>query len=298
VLRRHRRHVDDDQPAAQRLHRSGALTMATMRIGRTVTPVLFGVMLALLYIFLFAPVLYLAYTSFARNTTWPFPWDPNIDAYLSLLHLRAYHDALWNSLAIGLFAALLATTLSAMGSIAVLKYGHKWRGAFSIIMISPMFVAELLIGISTLIFNRKVLGLPGNVGSAVIANSVHGMAFGFLIMMAQLVRYDWRLDDAAQVFGANPWRTFWHVSLPNIWPAVLGAFVITFLLAFNDLEISFYNLGAVPTLPSLAWGSLRYGLEPELFALAAVVNFTVFLAFVVIYILMRLGIVRFGYRGI
>jgi ABC-type spermidine/putrescine transport system permease subunit II len=211
---------------------------------------------------------------------------------------RAYRQALVNSLWLAAAAAFLSMALAAMGSIAVLKYRHRWRGAFAIIIVSPMFVAELLIGISTLLFNRKVLGLPGNMGSAIIANAVHGMAFGFLIMLAQLVRYDWRLDDAAQVFGAGPYRTFWTVTLPNIWPAMLGAFVLSFLLAFNNLEISFYNLGAVPTLPSLAWGSLRYGIEPELFALAALVNGVVFLAFVIIYVLMRLGIVRFGYRGI
>ena len=33
VLRRHRRHVEDGEPAAQRLHRRGALTMARMRNG-------------------------------------------------------------------------------------------------------------------------------------------------------------------------------------------------------------------------------------------------------------------------
>jgi ABC-type spermidine/putrescine transport system permease subunit II len=272
--------------------------MARRRIAERLTPLALAVMLALLYVFLFAPVLYLVYTSFAKDTVWPFPWRPTIAAYESLVTLRAYQEALWNSLGIAVSTAFVSMALSAMGSIAVLKYRHRWRGLFSIIMISPMFVAELLIGISTLIFNRKVLGLPGNVTSAVIANAVHGMSFGFLIMLAQLVRYDWRLDDAAQVFGANPWRTFWNVTAPNIWPAMLGAFVITFLLAFNNLEISFYNLGAVPTLPSLAWGSLRYGLEAELFALAACVNGIVFLAFVVIYVLMRLGIVRFGYRGI
>jgi ABC-type spermidine/putrescine transport system permease subunit II len=79
---------------------------------------------------------------------------------------------------------------------------------------------------------------------------------------------------------------------------MLGAFVISFLLAFNNLEISFYNLGAIPTLPSLAWGSLRYGLKPELFALASLVNGVVFVAFAILYILMRYGIVRFGYRGV
>ncbi len=262
------------------------------------TPLVLGTMLAVLYVFLFAPVIYLMYASFARETDWPFPWHFNLDAYIDLAGARAYQQALSNSLILATLSALLAMALSTMGSIAVLKYRHRWRGAFAIIIVSPMFVAELLIGISTLIFNRKVLGLPGNMGSAIVANAVHGMAFGFLIMLAQLVRYDWRLDDAAQVFGAGPYRTFWYVTLPNIWPAMLGAFVLSFLLGFNNLEISFYNLGAIPTLPSIAWGSLRYGLKPELFALAALVNGVVFAAFAVIYVLMRTGLVRFGYRGL
>jgi len=72
---------------------------------------------------------------------------------------------------------------------------------------------------------------------------------------------------------------------------------ISFILAFNNLEISFYNLGAIPTLPSVAWGSLRFGLGPELFALAALTNGLVFVLFAVMYVLMRTGIVKFGYRG-
>jgi len=106
-----------------------------------------------------------------------------------------------------------------------------------------------------------------------------------------------QMDDAAMVFGASPMRCFWEVTLPTIWPSLLGAFLITFILAFNNLEISFYNLGAIPTLPSVAWGSLRFGLGPELFALAALTNGLVFTVFAVMYGLMRTGIVKFGYRG-
>jgi len=79
--------------------------------------------------------------------------------------------------------------------------------------------------------------------------------------------------------------------------SLLGAFLISFILAFNNLEISFYNLGAIPTLPSVAWGSLRFCLGPELFALAALVNFVVFVIFGIMYLLMRYRIVQFGYRG-
>jgi ABC-type spermidine/putrescine transport system permease subunit II len=145
-------------------------------------------------------------------------------------------------------------------------------------------------------FNRGVLGLPGNLLSAILANGTYCISFAFLVILAQLVRYDWRLDEAAMVFGARPLRCFWEIALPNIWPAVFGAFLVSFILAFNNLEISFYNLGAVPTLPTIAWGTLRHGIEPELYALASIVNGLVFLILITLYFLARLGLVRFGAR--
>ena len=147
-------------------------------------------------------------------------------------------------------------------------------------------MAEVLIGIATLMYNRNVLGLPGNLPSAILANTTYGLAFAFLVILAQLVRYDWRLDEAAMVFGARPLRTFWEVTLPNIWPAVLGAFLVSFILGFNNFEISFYNLGAAPTLPTVAWGTLRHGIEPELYALATLVNLAVFVLLFVLYLLL------------
>jgi ABC-type spermidine/putrescine transport system permease subunit II len=117
------------------------------------------------------------------------------------------------------------------------------------------------------------------------------------VILSQVVRYDWAMDEAAMVFGAGPVRCFLEVTLPTIWPSLLGAFLISFILAFNNLEISFYNLGAIPTLPSVAWGSLRFGLGPELFAVAALVNFGVFAIFAVMYLLMRYRILSFGHRG-
>ena len=120
------------------------------------------------------------------------------------------------------------------------------RGLLIAFYIAPLFVAQVLIGIATLMFNRNVLGLPGSIPSAILANATYGLSFAFLVILAQLARYDWRLDEAAMVFGARPLRTFWEVTLPSIWPAVLGAFLVSFILGFNNFEVSFYNLGAVP----------------------------------------------------
>ncbi len=73
---------------------------------------------------------------------------------------------------------------------------------------------------------------------------------------------------------------------------MLGAFLVSFILGFNNFEITFYNVAAVPTLPTIAWGTLRHGIEPELYALATIVNLLVFVLLFVIYLLIRQGMLR------
>jgi ABC-type spermidine/putrescine transport system permease subunit II len=254
-------------------------------------------LLVLLNVFLYAPIAFVIYVSFSQDIVWPFPPAFTLNAYSELFSSRLYTDALWNSLTIALGSGVLSTLLAAAGVIGILRFPSRYRTLALFLFLAPLFVAELLIGISTLAFNAKVLGLSGNLGSAIAANAIEGTAFAFLIILSQLVRYDWQMDDAAMVFGASPVRCFWEVTLPAIWPSLFGGFLIAFVLAFNNLEISFYNLGAIPTLPAVAWGSLRFGLGPELFALAALTNALVFTIFAVMYVLMRTGIVKFGYRG-
>lgn len=256
-----------------------------------------AVMLVFLYIFLYFPILFIIYVSFVENTVWPFPPEWTFEWYERLKIMSDFHVGLKNSFFIGFGTALLSTVFATSAVVGFLKYRTRYRGLLIILYVSPLFVSGLLIGISTLMFNATVLGLSGKLISAILANTTQAMAFAFLVVLAQLVRYDWRLDEAAMVFGARPMRVFWEVTLPTIWPAILGAFLISFILAFNNLEISFYNLGAIPTLPTIAWGTLRHGIEPELYSLASLINFFVFTILVTLFFLIRLGLVRLGYRG-
>lgn len=255
-----------------------------------------SLLLLILYGFLYLPIFYIIYLSFMENSVWPFPPVFTGEWYLNLTEMSDFHAGLWNSFLIGLGTALVSCTFATTAAIGLLKYRLRGRGLLLVLYLSPLFVAHVLIGISTLMFNRGVLGLPGNLLSTIVANSTYCVAFAFLVLLAQLVRYDWRLDEAAMVFGARPVRTFWEIALPNIWPALLGAFLVSFILAFNNLEISFYNLGAVPTLPTIAWGTLRHGIKPELYALASLVNAFVFAVLLSLYFLLRSGVLRLGYR--
>lgn len=250
-------------------------------------------LLAGLYAFLYLPIFLIIYVSFVDNTVWPFPPEWTLEWYRKLWIMSDFHAGLTNSVLIGLGTGALSTLLAIFPAVGLLKYKTRFRGILTVLYLAPLFIAHLIIGIATLMFNRNILGLPGSLGTTIIANTTYGLSFAFLVIMAQLMRYDWRMDDAAMVFGARPVRCFFEITLPNIWPALLGAFLVTFILAFNNLEISFYNLGATPTLPTIAWGTLRHGIEGELYALTAFVNAIVFLVLITLYFLIKTGVIRF-----
>lgn len=252
-----------------------------------------ALLLLALYLFLYLPIFLIIYISFTENTVWPFPPEWTWEWYEKLWLMSDFHVGLVNSVLIGLGTGALSTLLAIFPAMGLLKYRIRRRGLIALIYLAPLFIAHLIIGIATLMFNRQILGLPGSLVTTIIANTTYGLSFAFLVILAQLVRYDWRMDEAAMVFGARPTRCFFEITLPNIWPAVLGAFLVTFILAFNNLEISFYNLGAVPTLPTIAWGTLRHGIEGELYALASFVNGIVFLVLITLFLLTRTGVMRF-----
>ncbi|MEE4602950.1 MAG: hypothetical protein V2J65_16835 [Desulfobacteraceae bacterium] len=254
-------------------------------------------LLIFLYIFLYFPIFFIIYVSFVDNTVWPFPPEFTLEWYERLWMMSDFHLGLFNSVLIGAGTGALACIFAASAAIGLLKYQSRWRGLFAVLYLSPLFVAGILIGISSLMFHRNILGLPGHLSSAVLANTTQALSFAFLVILAQLTRYDWRMDEAAMVFGARPTRCFWEVTLPTIWPSILGAFLVSFILAFNNLDITFYNIGAIPTLPTIAWGTLRHGIEPELYSLAAIINGFVFFILILLFFLIRLGLVRLGYRG-
>ena len=77
--------------------------------------------------------------------------------------------------------------------------------------------------------------------------------------------------DASRVLGAGPIRTFFEVTLPYLFPAVLSGAVLSFAMSFDDVIISVFVTGAnVNTLPIKVYTQVKTGMTPEVNALCAV----------------------------
>ena len=87
--------------------------------------------LGLIYIFLYAPIFYVIYTSFAADIVWPFPPSFTLSAYSDLFSSSLYGQALVNSLELATGSAALSTLLAGAGAIGLLRFRSRFRGGAS-----------------------------------------------------------------------------------------------------------------------------------------------------------------------
>ena len=66
------------------------------------------------------------------------------------------------------------------------------------------------------------------------------------------------LGEAAMDLGAGEWTTFRRVMLPLSLPAIISAFMLAFLISFDEFIVVFFLAGTEPTLPLYIWSQLRF----------------------------------------
>jgi putrescine transport system permease protein len=80
---------------------------------------------------------------------------------------------------------------------------------------------------------------------------------------------DHAIEEAAMDLGAKPFQVFFLITMPNIFQAILAAYLLAFTLSFDDVVISEFLSGpGVNTLPQVIFGYARRGINPTIYAAA------------------------------
>jgi putative spermidine/putrescine transport system permease protein len=247
-------------------------------------------------IFLYAPMVLMAILSFQGyygGVTFPFKGPASLQWWRSIFEsqvgnqftnadaIRAAGErSLWVSLAAGAIVAALAFSLS-------MAFRRRFRGdglAFYIIMLALM-TPGFLLGLGTQIFWKTMNQDTSLWHTALGANTVWGIPFGFLVMVAIWNRYDDHIDEAARDLGANAARTFGEVTLPLVWTGIFGAALFGFTLTWNDFDRTVL-LVLDNTLPLQIVGLIQAAaLRPDLYALGTattLVSIAVIILFLVV----------------
>jgi spermidine/putrescine transport system permease protein len=90
-------------------------------------------------------------------------------------------------------------------------------------------------------------------------------------IFAGLQKLDRRQEEASLDLGANHWKTFWRITLPNLRVSMIAAALLIFTLSLDEIAVSFFLIGRDNTLPLEIWSRLRRGITPEINAISTLI---------------------------
>ena len=234
------------------------------------------------YTFLYLPILTLVIFSFnsSRQVT---VWQGfSTQWYTALLQDKALIKSLWISLQVATSAATLAVILGTLAPISLVRFGRfKVRGFFGILTTAPMVMPEVITGLSLLLLFvglEQIIGWPYGRGifTITLAHTTLCMAYVTIVIRGRLADMDVSLEEAALDLGARPIKVFTAIILPIIFPALLSGWLLAFALSLDDLVIASFVAGpGSSTLPMVIFSSIRFGITPQINALATLIITTV-----------------------
>lgn len=246
---------------------------------------------ALLYGFIFLPVLVLIIFSFQDGKLPVPPWRGfTLEWYDALFANQRLMDSLANSVVVAMVSGAASTTLGFLAAYGLARHQLPGRQLIQWLLVLPLFVSYLVIGMGLLLLLRE-LEISKSLITVVVGHLVINMPLAFAVIYSQMGEHQAYAERAARDLGATEFVVLRRITIPMIWPAMFAAFALTFTFSWDEFIIAFLLSVFDVTLPVELWSLLRRGLNPQANAAGSLV-FTVTIAVLV----MALLALRFNRR--
>ena len=248
---------------------------------QSVMKMVIGFYIAIFFLFLFGPLGVMSVTAFnTPNYPTAYPFEGfTLDWFVKLWKHRAMMDGLRNSIIIGLGVVAVSVPVGLAAAIIMNQIYHRARGLFYLVTVSPVLTPGVIIGISTVIFWKDMMGVSDftkatfykGIILTILGQSSFISAYALLIVTARLQRFDRAQEEAALDLGASHPKVLLHILLPFLKPAIISASVIAFLSSFENYNTTTFAILADKTLVTVLAGEVRQGTTPALSALAVII---------------------------
>ena len=242
---------------------------------------------ALIFIFLYAPILVLVVFSFndtetGSRTVWS---GFTLKWYKMLFEDRLLLEALTNTLIIAVITAVISPALGTMAAIGINAMNKRTKKVMLTVTNLPMVNPEIVTGVSLMllfvffvqVFGGKSLGMV----SLIAAHITFCLPYVILNVLPKLRQMNPNLYEAAQDLGCTPFKAFYKVVLPEILPGITTGFIMSLTLSIDDFVISYFTSGTTQTLPIYIYSMTRKRVSPEINALSTLL-FAVILVLLII----------------
>ena len=223
---------------------------------------------ALYVVFLYLPIMLLPIFSVNLSPIPQFPLTgTTLKWYQDLPRTPALTDAAWNSLIVGVAAALLSTVLGICAARAITRYRFPGRRSIQGLIMAPLVLPEIIIAISLLLILLN-MGLSLSLFTVVLGHVLVCIPYSITVLISGFEGFDRSLEEASADLGETAFGTFRRVTLPMVAPAIISSLLVSFTISLDEFIMAFFLAGTEATLPVYIWGQLRFAAKlPSVLAL-------------------------------
>lgn len=176
------------------------------------------------------------YASFV--TLWPYNMSFTLKHYD--FDVQNGTEPIWNSILVSALAALVGTVACTLAAIVLHKFKNPTTPVLAFLAVLPSAVPGMVLGLGyILVFNNPATPLNtlyGTLAIIVILNVYYNHAQGFLVVSTSLKQISGSFDEAATTLGAGVVRTLATITVPLLWPTMLGVAVFYFMRSMVSLS--------------------------------------------------------------
>ncbi|MEP1521726.1 ABC transporter permease [Ascidiaceihabitans sp.] len=233
--------------------------------------VMLGLYVALVFAFVFAPIIFSMIFSFnsQRFPTIPLG-DFSTEWYEKIFADPDVWEAALNSLIVSTSTALIATFLGFCTAYSDFRYNFRFKGPYLALILLPPTIPLIIMALAMLAWFSKI-GMSGQLYSIVIAHSVLTAPFAMAVIRLRLNQMDPDLEAAAWNLGGSEWQTMRHVIIPFCKPAIASALFLTAAVSFDEFAVSWFVSGLNKTLPVVVLEIVQGNIDPQVNAIGTFV---------------------------
>ena len=165
----------------------------------------------------------------------------SLDNYKFILFdYKVTKDAIWNSVSLGLSAALITMFAGVMISYVIVKMKVRGKGILEFLGMLPFSVPGSVIALGVILAWSGQFGinLYNTVWIILVAYIARYMGFSLKANSAALEQVHDSLVEAARSCGATMWQTLKDIVIPLVRPGMLASFFLIFLPSLRELTVS------------------------------------------------------------
>jgi spermidine/putrescine transport system permease protein/putrescine transport system permease protein len=232
------------------------------------------VVTGLVYAFLFAPILVVILFSFNSARSLQTFEGFSLRWYEEFFRDESLRQSLFTSLEIAAITTVVATILGTGLALGMTRSRSRSSGFIGLLLLIPLVTPEIVAGVSAFVLFAQ-LGISLSITTIVLAHITFSISYVCVVVRGRLASMGTDIEEAALDLGATPLQAVRLVTLPALWPAILAAAMLVFVLSFDDFVLSFFTTGEDPQpLPVRIYSALRFGISPTINAIGTLMLVT------------------------